>query len=671
MRRLAPIALPLLVVVVSALAPQPAARAADQPTATLALLSQSALNGPARPLLLSVRATNTSNTQLTGLSFSVQVYAPPSGRIQYDESLKADVTSPTGVSAPFVERGSLAPGQSRTFRLRHAVDALSSLGGSGLYPIRIDLQSNLVIVATVRTPMVYLTEQPALPLGLAWTWVLWEPLQLGPDGVLEPGPIERDIAPGGRLFEEVRALVATGRAAVDVALSSVLLEELDRMSRGYRVVRGGSTQTVAKGTAGSKDAQSMLDAFRVVAARPGVELAAFPFADPNVPSLVDGGLGKDLRPLMQRGRDQVRTVGGDPSTAVFRPPGGQVGADSLSKLARMGVRTLLLDAGTAAQIAGTHPTPLPAAKLAAGGHAVTAILPDTRLAATLAAYRQAGQEVQAAHVALGELAVDYFEAPAAPDRGAAVLFPERPPEQPAFFGEFGSLVRASPWLGTVTATRLASSAPPSPSEELPDTASRAFAPAYVQQLLAGRESLRQFTSAVQGQKDTVAHMTTNLWLAEGGAAAADRAVGDAFLSSVTAQIHRTFRQISPPPSGYKITLTSLHGGFFVTVRNDSSYSMRLQIRLVAPRQLTFQGNTKWVTIPAHTPHVASFSVRAQTTGRFPVEVQVLAPAGETIAKSQMIVRSTAYNRVALVLTIGAALFLLFWWGRRFLPRPTS
>jgi hypothetical protein len=33
-----------------------------------------------------------------------------------------------------------------------------------------------------------------------------------------------------------------------------------------------------------------------------------------------------------------------------------------------------------------------------------------------------------------------------------------------------------------------------------------------------------------------------------------------------------------------------------------------------------------------------------------------------------VVRSTAYNRVALVITTGAALFLALWWGRRLLSR---
>jgi hypothetical protein len=34
----------------------------------------------------------------------------------------------------------------------------------------------------------------------------------------------------------------------------------------------------------------------------------------------------------------------------------------------------------------------------------------------------------------------------------------------------------------------------------------------------------------------------------------------------------------------------------------------------------------------------------------------------------LVVRSTSYNLVALILVLGAALFLLVWWARRFLPR---
>jgi hypothetical protein len=48
-----------------------------------------------------------------------------------------------------------------------------------------------------------------------------------------------------------------------------------------------------------------------------------------------------------------------------------------------------------------------------------------------------------------------------------------------------------------------------------------------------------------------------------------------------------------------------------------------------------------------------------------VPVQVLAPAGQPIGHATVLVRSTAYNRIALLITIGAAILALLVWARRF------
>jgi hypothetical protein len=85
-----------------------------------------------------------------------------------------------------------------------------------------------------------------------------------------------------------------------------------------------------------------------------------------------------------------------------------------------------------------------------------------------------------------------------------------------------------------------------------------------------------------------------------------------------------------------------------------------------------KGNVQALTLPPRTVTRFLVDIRAQTTGRFPIKLQVFPPgsfcATCLIAESDLIVRSTAYNRVALALTIGAALFLLGRWARRFLPR---
>jgi hypothetical protein len=60
-------------------------------------------------------------------------------------------------------------------------------------------------------------------------------------------------------------------------------------------------------------------------------------------------------------------------------------------------------------------------------------------------------------------------------------------------------------------------------------------------------------------------------------------------------------------------------------------------------------------------------VGTRATGTFPIRVDVLTPDGAVrIAGGEIRLTSTAFNRVALALTGGAAGLLLLWWrfGRR-------
>jgi hypothetical protein len=111
------------------------------------------------------------------------------------------------------------------------------------------------------------------------------------------------------------------------------------------------------------------------------------------------------------------------------------------------------------------------------------------------------------------------------------------------------------------------------------------------------------------------------------------------------------------------------------VRNFTGMRVRVLVRLVSDRRLAFpSGNPRVVTLRAKAQSF-TFPVRAETTGRIPIKIQVLTPFGRgrpaEITEVDTVVRSTAYNRLALFVTIGAAVFLLAWWGRRFLPRRTT
>jgi hypothetical protein len=648
------------------------------PDVALTLLGESVWNGPNRPLTLTVRATNEGVTTVADLSVFLTIGSPTRSRSLFEESLSADPTLPV-FTFPYPQGGSLAPGASHTFHLEQSMDIPTIGGESALYPLRIDLRSGDETLATIRTPMIFLAEAPRVPLSVAWTLVLADPMQFGPDGVLGPGPVEADIAPGGRLDREVAAIDGRHPVGAELALSPVLLSELERMAGGYqRRDASGAVEAVDPGTGGAQDASRLLAALSRAASRPSVEVVALPLGDALIPATIHARF-RNLTTLLTGGRDVIQSVlGVTASRLTFRPPGSELDAQSLAQLAGRGVTTLLVDGGfiPAPQTLTFSPTTV--ARVTGSGRAATAVLPDEGAEALAIAYPD--DPVLAAHAVLGELAARYFELPNAPGRGAAMLFPERPFGPTGLFGPLAGLLDGSPWLSTVTVTGLLARVSLGTTANVPVPARTypSFDAGYLASLAGARSALADFRATVVGADRVEAAMDGDLLAAQAGSFVTDPQAGLAYIDVVRSTIDRTYRAVAAPPTGYTITLPSQHGVVPLTIRNDSPYEIHAQVELTAVPQLTIDGGgIESVTLPAKASVPLQFSVSAKTTGRFPMGVRILTPTGVSIVPApgddlpQIVVRSTAYNRVALVITIGAALFLALWWGRRFLPRRTS
>lgn len=653
----------------SAAAPASAQSTPPAPAVGVRLVSQSVWNGPKRPLSLSVAATNQGSAPLKSLALALTIEAPARSRSVYRLSLRTDATAAL-LGFAFVEPGELAPGVERTFSIRQDVANLSAFGDSAIYPLRIQLLSNEVPVATLRTPMIYLTERPRVPLGFAWTWVLDEPVQYGPNGVFRPGPIEGDVAPGGRLAATVAALVSAQTAA-DVAVGPVVVDELRRMSAGYRIQdASGQVHTVAASTGGAAQAADVLAALTTLARRSEVELDAVPFGATPVPASLDPRLPAGPRALLDRGAAMVRSVlGPAPSVQVVRPPNSELDAAGAAALSGLGFRIGLVDPGFLSQPSlALGLTPPPVARVGTAGAPFSVVLPDPAVAADVAA--NPADPVAAAHAALGELASIWFEFPGTPGRGAAMLFGEQPAISPAFLKAFAPLVREAPWLAPVTATELVSSVTGATRQPIPRGTEPRFAPRFVGELARAVGQLAQFEQTAPSASSLIGRMRDDLLTAESGTFIADPAAGSAFVRAVPHALRMTYREVRlADPVAF--TLTSRRGVLPVTVRNRTGFRLRVALRVVSDRRLAFpSGSKRFVTLGATTQSF-TFAVRADTTGRIPIKIQVLTPATATvpdeITQIQTVVRSTAYNRVALALTIGAAIFLLGWWGRRFLP----
>ena len=470
MRRLALTFLALLGVL---LAPVPTVSAQEPPVVRLTLLEQTPWNSSfdetnARELFVRFRAENLGSVSIDGLAIGVTLYGRLLSRSAFEESLLADPLLPLkGETRP--REGTIEPGQTRDFELTFLLDELAGLDPdqSGVYPLKIDLRSGFTSLGAIRTPVVFLVRQPEIPLRLSWTFVLHHPIEFGPGGEFTSTELETALAPGGRLGAQIRALqelaVAPTQPAVDVAVSPVLLTQLARMRDGYEVLVGDEVLAVDPGEGGAKLAGEALVALEEIAGAPNVRVSAMPFAAPELPSLVAGGLGRDLRIQLDRGRALVEEMLTTPVAGVLRPPGAALDDETLRELPGVGVSTLLVGPATVE----TTPQPLglagpPAASLSESG-VLRAVVPDPAVASMLQSGLGSSDPVRAAQVVLGEIASIWQERPGEL-RGIALILSEDSLLPAPFFAAFTRSIASAPWLTPMHAGEFATAfAPPEPS----------------------------------------------------------------------------------------------------------------------------------------------------------------------------------------------------------------
>ncbi len=670
MRRLAAGVLAAPLVGMSIFLAAPPAHAQEQPGVTIQLLSQSNWNGPSRPLRLAIRTTNTSDQTMEDLSVVLSIQAPARSRSVYELSLRADATSLLSASF-FPQRGVLGPAETRTFRLRQPLAELASRQEDAVYPLKVQLLSGDAPVGELRTPMIFLSEPPQVPLNLSWTWVLSAPLQYRPDGTFVSTELEQEVSPAGRLSTLARSLRMLRRTPVDVAVSPVLADQLAKMASGYRVLEAGGTRVVPEGSGGAADAARVLETLSRVARRRPTELLALPYGDAVLPSMVQAGLGNEIATVMADGRSVVDSIlGSPPQRAVFRPAHSLIDDAVMGPLSSFGVETVVLDANVVPPPSDQMFTPSGVVTLSGSTAEMRAIVPDPRFMSIGQQY--VSDPVLGAQAALGDLAATWLEFPGRPRRGTAVVFSERAPLDPRFIRAFAGQAVSSPWLRPTRASRFASLVDSVETRPVPRPRLPQIEAGYLARLFDVRRSLTRFETAASGAGRLIDQLENRLLLAATTASAGATGLGLQFVDSVQATIRRTYDAVEVNPG--VVTLTSRQGFIPVTVRNTSGVPLRVRVKLIADLSVAFvTGNSRQIVLPP-AERTLTFAVRAKTTGRFPVRVQVRTPgpdrAAETITQSEVVVRSTVYNRLALVLTVGAGLFLLVSWGRRFL-RPRS
>jgi hypothetical protein len=683
MRRLSPLVLALLFALLFVLwAPPPSPNAQESPSVRLTLLSQTSWNcptatadlsseqagwscPPGRELVLRLRAQNLGTEPLGELAIGVTLYSRVLYRSAYEDSLVSDPSIVIDAST-LPRQDAIEPGDTRDFEISLPLEQGIDPDQSGVYPVKVDLRSGITSVAELRTPAIFLVREPEIPIGLSWTFVLAHPIVFAPDGTFTDPSLEIALGAGGRLNGEIRALLELASdptaAPVDVAVSPVLLTQLGRMRQGYEVSVDGDTRRVPAGEGGAALAERALENLRTIAAAPNVEVTALPFSAPEIPSLYGGGLGRDVVVQLERGREVASTfVGAEMVEEILRPPGAILDDPTLRGLSAAGIRTLLVGPSTVElpeqplDFAGPATTSL-------GDGSLAAIVPEPSSEAVVSSV-VAEDPVLAAQVLLGELTAIWQEAPGE-ERGIALVLSEDAPLPGPFFPPLVRDIATAPWLAPAAAEAFVETYPPIDASVLANPSFRRFPTAYVTSIRQARRRIDTLRSMLPSGSLEPDRLETMLLLAEARQFLISTSDGLAFIDAVKRSVRDSVDDLALE-TVQSVTLTSESAGIPVTVSNEGQHVLRLSVRLDSPWLLE-EPTAALVLAPGDTRTVR-LQAELRSTGRFPVQVQMVSPSGRVIGQRGLAVRSTAFNRIALLITIGAALVLIALWARRFLP----
>lgn len=511
---------------------------------------------------------------------------------------------------------------------------------SGAYPVEIVAQD--ATGTTVTTLVTHLLLQPdeadeSPPLAVAVVAELGAAPALQPDG---------SISLPASTVERMASLTAALTAVPDVPATLA------------------ATPETIEALAGSGDEQhaALLDQLRVAAA--GRSVMARPYVDVSPDALVDAGLEAELTQQLATGRLVLAdALGVDPSIATWVAD-PDLDSDGLAALQRAGARHVVVDPEQLQPLrSGVLSLSLAQPFLidTDGEAEVDALALDPRIVELLDTTGSAGLEVSQL---LAELAMLWFEQPGVP-RGVVVPIGSSVDGQ-VLEGVLAGLdaggIFDAVGLDDVFATASPLRQPGGGRVDrplVPEPGGR------ISQSLAGhvqstRSLLASFTSVVGADSPRSAPVAAQLLVATARGIDAEerRAHVDAARSSMEEVLGAV-----TVPEHETVTLTAREGTVPLTLGNDTGIPVNVVVRLRSPKLEFPDGDTISLTLTEATTRV-DLAVRARTSGAIPLEVEVLSPDGALLLGAvDYSVQSTAVSGLGLVLSAGAAFFLMVWWAR--------
>ncbi|HEX4489849.1 MAG TPA: DUF6049 family protein [Acidimicrobiia bacterium] len=518
-----------------------------------------------------------------------------------------------------------------------------SVRHTGVYPLTLSLSpAGGDPIATASTWLV-VAEQPLTErLAFAWVWQLQGP----PLTTANRAAVQHMIGPDGRLGRAAQALAAARTVPLSLVLGPETLESWANLARHDKGASAGLTRV--REAVADEDRRQVL---------------ATPYVPLNVPSLEAAGLDSSFVDDLRLGTDAVQSVVGvvpDPRTVLLDP----VDAGALS---------IAHDQAFAQRFVVREPSVVPVPHvltparwfgIRSADHVYTATASSDFADGLLDG---SGSAAERAQRFLAGMSLIALEAPSRA-RGIVLATPSDWSPNLGLVEQVLTGLRSNPFIRATTLDGYFSSVPEDTNDDdepivtsLVDTKPK---PPTVTagQLGAARRALASFKSLVGDDDPRVLAGAHAILIAPSSALDPAEAVdaldtidrdAQAFLSSIKT-------------TGHTITLTSRTARIPISFSNKTGQTVRVKLHLSSTK-LTFpDGAEELLKLPPRNTTIR-FPVTARTSGTFPMQVTLTTADDQfTISTTQVIVRSTVFSSIGVLLTVGALLFLAFWWGNHIL-----
>jgi len=659
--------------------------------------------GPGDTVTLAGTVTNPSDEPVDGLSMVVGV----GHEVRNRNALSADLARSPGLSSTLRTVGtssaptSLAPGGSSPFHVSVNVHE-NSLDGdhATVYPleVRFDGDSGTGL-GHADTFLPYFPGSVAAPLRVVWLWPLDAAPALSTTDSIGDATVPGTFEAGGRL----RGLLdltqppegATGVAAQYAPVTWAVEPSL--LQTAQTVARSGWTRTDGtKAQAADAAAASWLTDLRQ--RTDGADVIPLPYGDVDAVALVRAGLTSDLANAIALGRAQVTNALPAAHVAgVAWPPGGAVDQATVNAYVAAGATSVLINGDQLpAGDDASSPTPSAPTTIDTAGPTVRALALDP-LAQQLLAGNGKDQPTarMAAQRLLALLAVVVDEQPnQLPSRDLVLAMPRNLAPDPTWARALLHDTATQQWLHPITLSDTADD-PVGARQDLqpyPRAAAAAELPASSLTGAPGTvAALRKTVSQLRGmfRDDTLTRpLDQALTRAESVAWRSGEAAGRGAAQTdsrtlrdgVAARIADLLGGVRAGVAG-QVTLASRHGKVPVTVENSLSEPVTVALTLnSADRTKLASPGASTYTIAAGSKQRILLPADTQRAGSFRVRLTLSTPSGLTIAVTPLVVHSSAYGTITLVITAVAlavlVIALLIRFSRRFRqwrahPRPRA